>query len=292
MISSSDKTSLNARTMPWRQAVEKLLGPLIETQQDPDNPEECFCHLFHSTVKAFLLRNPNILDQRQPDLTAHVISEATIGNACLQYLSQDKYGQILVIDSDQWVTTSGKNNIHSQHFLSYSAKYWDKHLDEVHGSPALRQRTEDFLNSSNFVTTVQIQSLFVEGHFSVYTLDGCSENHKYTKRVFPKWFASHGSEGCATYSKNYRSFISEWNSFLHSATCVADHCHGFGYQGEIDRCLWKALGPRNFLSRTKGRYPNFMLASEDRYKAEERNPYCEGIAVDGSEVVVLQMATG
>lgn len=291
MISSSDNKSLNPRTMPWRRAVEKLLGPLIETQQDPDDPEECFCHLFHSTVKAFLQKNANVLNHSQPGVTAHVISEATIGNACLQYLSQEKYAQILVRDADHWVTASGKN-VHDHHFLSYSAKYWDKHLDEVQSSPALRQRTEDFLNSSNFVTTLQIQSLFVEGHFSLYILDGCSSSHKYTKRVFPKWFAGHSPEGCATFSKNYRSFLSEWYSFLHSATCVAGGCHGASYQGEIDRCLWKALGPQNFLSRTKGRYPNFMLASEDQYRAEEKNPYSEGITVDGSEVVVLQMSTG
>jgi len=35
-----------------------------------------------------------------------------------------------------------------------------------------------------------------------------------------------------------------------------------------------------------------MLASEDQYRAEEKNPYSEGITVDGSEVVVLQMSTG
>ncbi len=35
-----------------------------------------------------------------------------------------------------------------------------------------------------------------------------------------------------------------------------------------------------------------MLASEDRYDAEDKNPYCDGIAVDGSEVVVLQMSRG
>jgi len=277
--------------MPWRPAVEKLLGPLIETQQDPDDPGEWFCHLFHSTVRAFLQRNANIFDQNQPGVTTHVVSEAIIGDACLDYLSQEKFAQILVRDTDHWVTTSGKN-VQDHHFLSYSAKYWDKHLDGVQDTPALRHRTESFLNSSNFVTTLQIQSHFVEGHFSMYTVDGCSFNQKYTKRVFPKWFASHSPEGCATISKNYRSFISEWHSFLHSATCLAGGFHGFTYQGEIDRCLWHALGPQNFLSRIKGRYPSFMLASEDRYDAEDKNPYCDGIAVDGSEVVVLQMSRG
>lgn len=150
---SSEGGSLEARNIPWRQAIEKLLSPLIETHPDPDDPEECFCHLFHSTVKSFLQSNASILCQDQSG--GVVISEATLGDACLLYLSQDRYAQLLKGNANTWKTSTGED-VKEHHFLTYSAKYWHKHLNEVGESPALRQGIEKFIVSTNFQTTLQM----------------------------------------------------------------------------------------------------------------------------------------
>lgn len=291
MISSTNKRSLTARSLPWRQRIEKLLTPLVETQQDPEDHEERFCHLFHSTVKAFLQKNPTIFAifaTKNPTDAAHLISEATISDACLQYLSQDRYSKILTRESNGWMTSSG-DDVCNHRFLTYSAKYWDKHLDAVKPSPTLQQRTEEFVNSSNFVTTVQVQSLFVEGQFSLFVFTQQSSNHKFTRRVFPKWIANQASEGCAMFLKNYRSFISEWHSFLHSCDCDVEPHHESHHSGELDRCLWSALGSKNFLSRTSGRYVNFILAREDQYSLEDETKFCENMTINGTEGTVLRM---
>ena len=289
MLSSLDMTSLKARSIPWRKAVEKLCAPLIEMQQDPENPLDCFCYLFHGTVKDFLVSNPDVFqhEHRQANIAVHLISEATIANACLAYLSQKKYAEILRKNQGQWTTSSGEDII-NHHLLGYSAKYWDKHLDEVEESPELRCKVEEFLNSGNFQTTVQVQSLVVQSHFDLYTLHGCSDHHKYTKRVFPKWLSSQNS--AIKFSEHYRAFVSEWRTFLHCATCHSKSCNSVHYQGEIDRCLWRALGPDSFLSHNHGRYASFMLVEDAGIGYSEKIPYQDAIAADGTQAITIRLS--
>lgn len=287
MISSDSPRSLQNRNIPWRQAVEKVLAPLIETQEDPDNPGEFFCYLFHSTVKDFLISNRGIFQQEPLKSAVHAISELTIANACLLYLSQDRYSQILKKEAGHWVTNS-KDNIRDHHLLTYAAKYWDKHLDDVNETPELRQHVEDFLISPNFMSTIQAQSLFVQSHFRVYTAVEDGPNRKFTKRVFPRWF---GCAGCARFPRNYRTYISEWHGLLDYSDCEEPHCDrsrtSKPFLGEIDRCLWGALGPGNFLSSNRGRYTSFMLRHEDVLEPGSL-PYHEAISQDGNKVLVLQ----
>jgi hypothetical protein len=284
-ISSSDKpNNLRSGSIPWRQAVERLFAPLIETQEDPDAPRDCFCYLFHSTVKAFLEQNPEVLQRTLPGAATLLINEIIIANACLLYLSQDAFAEFLIkdSDSDQW-TTASKECITGTSLLTYSAKYWDKHMDGVEETSELRLKVESFIRSGKFHTTLQIQSLFVEGHFDLYNLKGCSNNHIYTKRIFPRWFARYNAEGCADVARNYRSFTTQWNSFLRGL-----HCIDRRFKGKLDRCLWGALGPQSFLSNGQDRYSSFMLIDGDGLHPENRIPYCAGISSDGSEAVVLK----
>lgn len=194
----------------------------------------------------------------------------------------------------QWVTASGED-LTDHHFLTYSAKYWDKHLDEVSETPQLLRRVEKFLTSPNFQTTLQIQSLYVEAHFGLYTVQGHVRNHKYTKRVFPRWFSENKAKKNNDFLGNYRSFISEWQSFLDCGTCVDDccyHVHCVRYGGELDRCLWKALGPGNFLSSNRERYYSFMLSSGQNLPERQTALHHDGVAADGGLVVVLQSPNG
>ena len=290
IVSSDSPKSLQIRNIPWRQAVEKVFAPLIETQEDPENPGECFCYLFHGTVRDFLLKNQSIFQHEPASPAIHSVSELTIANACLLYLSQDRYSHLLTRDAGHWVTTS-KDNIKDHHLVTYSAKYWDKHFDSVEESPELRREIEGFLTSSNFQTTMQLQSLFVQGHFDVYTADHCSLDEKLTKRVFPRWFASNSTAACSQFSRNYRTYISEWHYLLDWRSCEEPRCytHWFlrPFKGELDRCLWGALGPGNFLSSNQGRYTSFMMCDENNFEPG-RLPYNEAISHDRTRVVVLQ----
>lgn len=292
IISSEKPQSLQNRNIPWRQAVEKVFAPLIETQEDPENQGEVFCYLFHSTVRDFLISHPKIFQQEAPSPTIHPIAELTIANACLLYLSQDRYSQLLTREAEQWVTTS-KDDIQDHHLLTYSAKYWDKHFDHVEETPEFRQRIENFLRSSNFQSTIQLQSLFVQGHFEVYTAGNHSSNQKFTKRVFPGWFANHSKDGCSHFSRDYRSYISEWHNLLDCASCTEPRCYSHSavkqFKGELDHCLWGALGPRNFLSSNSGRYVSFMLCDRDNFGPTQM-PYFDAISRDGSTVMVLQLS--
>lgn len=292
IISSENPKSLQDRNIPWRQAVEKVFAPLIETQEDPENPGERFCYLFHNTVRDFLVSNQSIFQQESPTPAIHSISELTIANACLLYLSQERYSQLLSREAEQWFTSS-RDKLKDHHLLTYSAKYWDKHFDHVEETRELRQRIEKFLTSFNFQSSIQLQSLFVQGHFDVYTLDRGSPNQKFTKRVFPKWFASHSKDGCSQFSSNYRSYISEWHNLLDCANCDKPRCYPHSvvkqFKGELDRCLWGALGPQNFLSYYPGRYTSFMLCNKDE-DGPGKMPYHEAISQDGSEVMVLRLS--
>ena len=292
IVSSENPRSLQKRNIPWRQAIEKAFAPLIETQEDPENQGEIFCYLFHSTVRDFLVRNPDIFRQESPVPTIHAISELTIANACLLYLSQDRYSQPLKIEAEQWITTT-EDNIKDHHLLTYSAKYWDKHFDQVEETPELRRKIEGFLMSPNFKSTIQLQSLFVQGHFGIYTSDRCSPEHKFTKRVFPQWFASHSINSCSSFSVDYRTYISEWQTLLGCPDCKEPRCYPHStakrFRGELDRCLWGALGPRSFLSSNIGRYSSFMLCKQD-ILGLTRMPYQEALSQDGKKVVTLQLA--
>ena len=287
IVSSDSPKSLQNRNIPWRQAVEKVFSPLIETQEDPETQGECFCYLFHSTLKDFLTSNQDIFQKESPSPAIHAISELTIANACLLYLSQDRYSQLLTKEAEHWITAS-KDGIKDHHLLTYSAKYWDKHFDRVEETPELRQEMERFLKSSNFPTTMQLQSLFVQGHFDVYTILNCSPDHKFTKRVFPQWFASHSIAGCSKYSGSYRSYTSEWRNLLNCCDepCCIAHSNSKHFQGELDRCLWGALGPGNFLSSNRGRYTSFMIGEDG--VGPGKMSYHEAISQVGNKVLVLQ----
>ena len=265
-----------------------MFAPLIETQEDPDNQGERFCYLFHSTVRDFLINDPTTFLQESPSPAILPITESTIANACLLYLSQDRYSQLLTRETEQWMTTS-KDDIKDHHLLTYAAKYWDKHFDRVEETPELRQKIEDFLASSNFQSTIQLQSLFVQGHFEIYTGGHCTS--RYTKRVFPQWFASHSKDGCSPFSRNYRAFISEWNNLLDCTQCDEPQCDRYcfvnRFEGELDRCLWGALGPHNFLSSNRGRYTSFMVGGEEDL-GPGSDPYHEAISQDGSKILLLQ----
>jgi len=133
----------------------------------------------------------------------------------------------------------------------------------------------------------------VEGHFSIYTVS-VHENEVFTKRVLPKWFSNHSNAGCGQFSKDYQRFISEWDFLLLCATddAMNEFYYAKPFAGEIDRCLWAALGPLNFLSSNRERHPSFMLDDGVDSRRERTGPYYEAYTVEGNEVRTLQLMTG
>jgi hypothetical protein len=274
LLQSENSQLLKRDAIPFDHSLRELFAPLIEVQEfcADDDPT---CRLFHSTVQRFLLRNPEILAKNHP------ITPRIIANACLGYLSQSRYTQLLTRSNTGWVTTRHES-VDEHHFLLYAAKYWDKHMDDVPGCEEMRKRVLSFVTSLNFQTCIQVQSLWVDGKFEVFELRGDSRGSAYRLRVFPLWFVRHAWD----LWKDYRRFVHDWGHFL---SCENGSIPGEQmplYIGEVDRCWWAALGPQNFLSRLQGRYTTFMLqVSEDTQNVRRY----EGVNATGDEFKILRL---
>lgn len=276
--------------------VQRLFHPLIVLDKDAQNPGLSFCRLFHSTVRDFLIKNPGVLNDSRgkDDGEGFLITESVIAKACLTYLQQGKYSRLLhelSEDQEQWGTATGEN-IANHYFLTYSAKYWDKHLDDVEGTEMRQTEVEKFLKSPNFTTTIQLQSLFVESQFVPYTVNSYSQSLRWLKRVFPEWFVD--TDVGRVYREQYRNFVVEWKWFLHRPTCGA-HCRFDPFSGQTDRCLWKALGPDSFLSGREGRYESFMLANDTapqkRISKKKARFSIDGFSTDGRSFAMVYFQT-
>jgi len=213
--------SLDPAEMPFVPSMMRLFAPLIEVEveSDCDVKDNHICRHLPFTVLKFLREtlkfcaagwlkagNPYRWPRNQPQVMA---------DACLLYLSQERYSQLLVSkpagNRRQWFDV--KNDpVAKHHFLSYSAKYWDKHFDlirrDAEKSPGEKFKefkgseesgdlqgrvggliesyslVKEFLDSPNFQTCIQVQSLFVDAQFETFQ----GEHGALLKRVFPDWF--------------------------------------------------------------------------------------------------------
>jgi hypothetical protein len=260
---TEDAPHLNFAEMPYPQALDKLFAPLVEVSSDCDVGDNRICRLYHSAVLDFLCKNTQVLSNSQtPGLE---IGPKVIADACLLYLFQPRYSRLLTksLDSGQWFDLNN-HPVAEQQFLTYSAKYWDKHLDRFQGARPLRVDSKDFqdrvmkfLKSLNFQTCLQVQSLWVAAHFGTFTV---KSNSGFYKRVLPDWLRL--ASEITDWNMSYYAFWNEWKRFLDCGTSnrlnpILDPC-----KGEIDRCWWAALGRENFLSKMNSRYITFRLETE------------------------------
>lgn len=171
ILSTEDPRGLKSRTIPRQEAVERLFAPLIETPQDPDDPKDCFCHLFHRTVRDFFLGNATLFRRDRPSPAAYPITASATANACLLYLSQDRCSRLMREDKGQWVTATGEN-ADDRRFLTYWGRYWDKNLEtSIKGSKPSSLRPTSKPQS-------RVPTLYVEHHFETYVRPGCSRTHE------------------------------------------------------------------------------------------------------------------
>ena len=249
------------------------------------------CRLYHSTLFDFLRRHADILCEDGDDEAGKPTNEEQrpmfqvcplrIADACLRYLTQDRYSRLLRQQGDTWIDANGQSV--SEHlFLTYSAKNWDKHLDlvapngiEVSFSSlkiatgafiavAVRfnERVQAFLASPNFQTCIQIQSLWIIGAFSPYTWRNSTDGRVWVRRTLPRWIVED------KYCRDYHRFWWDWQLFLSCAGCDDPLCAFRQYIGEVDRCWWGALGSDNFLSKMESRYRSFRFEAPQDDSAE------------------------
>jgi len=308
--------------------MRRLFAPLIEVESDCNEENNGICRLYHSIVLNFLQRNPRILCNgshkcAESQKVGLQINPKVIADACLLYLSQERYSCLLVSrpgDSREWFDIKDES-VAAHHFLTYSAKYWDKHFDwfrhdaevkrmewlrhdaegpwtielegfeedlELHDKiknlPEILDRITAFLNSPNFQTCIQVQSLFVDSHFGIFR----TTDNVHLKRVFPDWFLGANP----IYKINYHHFWYEWKLLLDCGTSEYPTCPFNKYAGEIDRCWWAALGPRNFLSKMPSRYISFRFQTDNDFDQLDLLGYrrsFEGVTTDGDGLKILRL---
>ncbi|OMP86801.1 hypothetical protein BK809_0000476 [Diplodia seriata] len=276
------------RKKPRLHMVKSLFPPFIITE-GPGDDESDKCELFHGTVRRFLESNPDILAKDYLGPEAVSINEYHLAEVCTRYLADPRFEKPLSFSEGQWKTFGGEA-IETDGFLRYSAKYWDKHLDAVKPTPNLKALVSRFVLSSNYQTLLQLQHLYVDSHFSIFTVNGRPEHQKFLRRVFPDWFASRDSQECHI-RRDYREFIHEWSYYLKCGCCENPKCLMPQFAGEIDRCLFGALGRENFMSQFQSRYVSFKLSNNEPTGITSTRQCYEGYSHGGDFVHVLQFVS-
>ncbi|KAK4463184.1 hypothetical protein QBC42DRAFT_250727 [Cladorrhinum samala] len=258
IMRTRESENLNTRVKVWYETILRACKSLIKVlavgktgQADP------IITVNDGAVRSFLLsRSASAGKEGDDQLVDHTI----IRDCCYRYLMQPKYAAMLrKISPSQFETVEPAENISTHRLLLYAAKYWHQHFDSANGkldvslsSSSSGQQMLDqvlrFLQSSNFVTCVQVQSLFVDGHFA-QRFDAITDRAVSARRVFPNWL-------CGGHSFNqYYEFMSEWSELLQGGLTS-------NFNGELERCFWPTLGSESFLSRNRGRYECQVLEAK------------------------------
>ncbi|KAK2012798.1 hypothetical protein LZ32DRAFT_677075 [Colletotrichum eremochloae] len=274
MALSDSGKDLDPRKAPRN--IQRLFAPLVEMQNDPNEPENPICRLCHSTVYEFLAANPDVLRARTSNQAAfkYMIAPSQVGDVFLRYLSQSRYSNLVDLSPSKCdaLPVILYDDVQKHGLLPYSAKYWDRHLEDLEPTTDLQEKLLNFLKSSNFQSLLQIQSLFVSAHFTQFRLLGDTNKaplRPMYRRAFPDWFGlkigikdSEFKRISKKIRHDYRHFINEWGYLLEHSTCASGKCLTQHFWGEVERCLTGLLGPGNFMSQMKEKYPSFMLTLE------------------------------
>lgn len=154
VVSTDGRKNADSSQKLFKSKLPNLCEPLIQIQDVRSGQTTvATCTLTHSSVHEYLVSNPQILSA-SPGVGACSIESTVLANVYLRLLR--KSGDTF-IDSDN-------EDIVEHHLLSYAAKYWDKHLDDVPFSQEMCDKVENFITSAQFRTYLQVQSLFIEGN--------------------------------------------------------------------------------------------------------------------------------
>ncbi|KAK7533364.1 uncharacterized protein J3D65DRAFT_79572 [Phyllosticta citribraziliensis] len=289
MMESSESKDPDAG--PNRLLLESLLPPFILTT-DTGIDDSPLCELFHATVKSFLISRPDILLDGASTTATASIEEYHLAEVCVRYLSDPRFKEPLKLRDGEWKTADGES-IESDGFLRYSAKYWKRHLDAVEQTPDLQSLASRFLDSTNYQTHLQYK--FVASHFSELQVSEMPYNKLSLGKVNPQRFAPWNTEVQAhQIRQNYREFIHEWSYLYKCGCCDNPHCiHSINplLPGEIDRCLFNALGGDSFTSQLSSRYKSFVLGSNEPGSIQNTFQCYDGFADSGEFAYMLQFVS-
>ncbi|KAJ2934084.1 hypothetical protein H1R20_g2986, partial [Candolleomyces eurysporus] len=165
-LSSKTTDVLDPDDKPYESHLRDVFQPFIElvpihsTEEKTDKPDELqfACRIIHSTLKDFLVENRTVLctDNFQFE-EVHICPELAV-KACLNYLLQSRFSELLQKEGEQWHDVSG-TPVMNNRFLIYAAKYWDKHLDNIvdpERQEELVPKVTAFVKSPNFWTVLQL----------------------------------------------------------------------------------------------------------------------------------------
>lgn len=200
--------------------------PLLEVDRHGDALSQDACIRFSHSSTLRLLTVSH-------DTTKLVIDRSLIATACLKYLAQHRY-------SSRHSGLKGLQN--NQHrFLPYAAKYWHRHLNN--SGETLLKETKSFIQSPQFLSAIQSQSLFVDQHF--LKSEELQEDGSLPRRSVRLPLSLDTDPGGLRLVKDYQSFVQDWTDFLRLGTTTVP------MRGELQRCFWRALPKDSFL-RTLG----------------------------------------
>ncbi|KAF8998717.1 hypothetical protein BDQ17DRAFT_1328707 [Cyathus striatus] len=262
-LNSRSKEIMDPNDQTFKSSLNRIFEPCIEKisqGKDTDNDDNHTCHLIHSTLRTFLLENPNILCeelQGTPFICPQILAEA-----CLTYLRQERYSELLKIQDNTWVDRNSCP-VKDHHLLVYAAKYWDKHISDISDVNAMQmfsKKIEEFMLSPQFITCVQVQSVWVESQFVIFTTN--KSGFPYFRRHLPSWFSAENDLGKRLW-KQYRQLLHDWHYFLSCGDCdFSKKCLISEFRGEVDRVWFGALGKDNFLGEFSGKYRTFTFQSD------------------------------
>ncbi|KAK6525439.1 hypothetical protein TWF694_005576 [Orbilia ellipsospora] len=219
--------------------------------------------LCHSSVRQFLEARSDLACRKDQNSSQdELVSSRIIGQCCLRYFLQPRFKTTLEHTKDGTLRTGGelKDELNTNSLVFYAAKYWHLHFDtnfemtELPGyfHPKLPAQEDSdivikFLESANFITCIQIQSIYVEGHF-MQSYDSITDQATKRKQILPNWLMRFRQD---LYCQ-FEEFISEWGELLQSGS--SEYANG-----ELDRCLWQALGDGHFFSKRSSRYNHVLF---------------------------------
>lgn len=257
--------------------IERLDGNEIQHQCTPfitftphkEESKDGYLRLSHVSVFEFLhqLASSPVYEEEELRISPNVMSDA-----CLKYLSQKRYSRRM--EASQ---TEG--------FLSYAAKYWNRHLDE--SGPITFETARSFLDSPQFITMNRVQSLSLDGHFNQILDDDNEESQSLYTRM-PASFATKAE--LQVLVDEYRYFVREWAGLLRlGVTDATSH-------GEIQQCFWGALGETNFLYKHGAAIESntsFLLdldtSHDEDSQEKDKSYFYDTITDDGNRLAVWKV---
>lgn len=281
MLRSGTSEDLNTSKFVTLTAIRKECSRLVRFIQTEDSEEDGTLELNHSAVFAFLRENSDINEVASEE---RVVLPNLICDLCIKYLSQPRYSKLLTRRTHFEFTARSGESISIHQLLLYTAKYWYRHCDERATSPDYHERLRQLIFSQNFYTLIQVQSLSIIGHF-LLSFDRITGQPTSMKKILPACVKDI-SEDSAHILPQFNDFLYEWSEFLQLGLTSE-------FNGEIDRCFWRALGPEHFLRLGQERYCSFHFASPrttiDASAVAKSFCFFHSLTPDGQELVLCRV---